>query len=134
MNVFSIVSIVLGSALSVTNSTILLVVGEHSFTQEIKEIILFFSIIFGLGSIYGVYQVSVLDSRGYSINRLGQMDSIPEDLPRNDRYLLVENNEDNHLNYSTEDDIYRYANSNMVSPDTVDNLYTVYNYEHINKL
>jgi len=134
MNIFSIVSIVLGSALSVTNSTILLVVGENSFSQEIKEIIMFFSIVFGLGSIYGVYQVSILDRTGYSINRLGQTDSIPEDLPRNDRYLLVENNEDNHLNYSTEDDIYRYANSNMVSPDTVDNLYTVYNYEHINKL
>ena len=134
MNIFSIVSIVLGSALSVTNSTILLVVGEHSFTQEIKEILLFFSIVFGLGSIYGVYQVSILERTGYSINRLGQTDSIGEDLPRNDRYLLVENNEDSHLNYSTEDDIYRYANSNMVSPDTVDNLYTVYNYEHINKL
>lgn len=62
MNVFSIVSIILGSALSVTNSTILLVVGENGFTQEIKEILLFFSIVFGLGSVYGVYQVSVIDT------------------------------------------------------------------------
>lgn len=134
MNIFSIVSIVLGSALSVTNSTILLVVGENGFSQEIKEIIVFFSIVFGLGSIYGVYQVSILDRTGYSINRLDQTVSIPDSLPRNDRYLLVENNEDSHLNYNNEDDIYRYDNSNMVSPDTVDNLYTVYNYEHINKL
>jgi hypothetical protein len=134
MNIFSIVSIVLGSALSVTNSTILLVVGENGFSREIKEILLFFSIVFGLGSIYGVYQVSTLDSRGYSINRLDQTDSLVEDLPKNDRYLLVDNNEDNHLEDSNDNDIYRYANSNMVSPDTIDKLYNIYTYEHINKL
>lgn len=129
MNVFSIVSIILGSVLSVTNSTILLVVGENGFTQEVKELILFFSIVFGLGSVYGVYQVSVQDTRGYSINRLGQSDSLIEDLPRKDKYLLVESIEEGDA-----DDIYKYANSNMVSPDMVDNLYTIYNYEHINKL
>ena len=136
MNMFSIVCILLGTALSITNSTIVLIIGENGFSQEIKELLLFFSIIFGLGSVYGIYTISVSDANGSirynlcisssnSINNI--VDSQNKDVPK-DRYILVEEeNENNHIH---SDFLY---NPESQSPDTIDNLYTIYNFENIGK-